>query len=76
MGEYPSDNGFDYKCPKCGCHVIHTWLVAICYDCDYEGTRLEFANNNQTREHEEKFAKRIPQLKIEFKERLGMEMKH
>lgn len=64
MGDYSeSPNGYNYKCPKCGCQTIHTWLVAICYNCTYEGSRLEFANNELTIEHEKKFKKRIPQLK-------------
>jgi len=74
MGIFPSKNGYDYKCPKCGCHVIHTWLVAICYDCNYEGSRLEFANNEQTIEHEKKFKSKIPELKAMFTERLKAEI--
>lgn len=65
MGSFPVRE-FDYMCPKCGCHEIHTWLIAICYECGYEGQRTDFANNEQTRQHELKFRKRIPQIKYQM----------
>jgi len=55
MGSYPSDNGFDYTCPSCGCKEIHTWLIAICYNCNYEGKRSEFAANEKTKKWEKHF---------------------
>jgi len=54
MPTYPT-SGFDYTCPKCGCKEIHTWLVAICYGCDYSGKRTEFAANKKTKQWEKKF---------------------
>lgn len=50
------------KCPKCNCPYVHTWLVAICYNCNYEGSRLEFACTEEQKEIERKFALEIPRL--------------
>lgn len=50
------------KCPKCGSEQIHTWIVAICYICGYEGQRLEFANTEDCKKRELEFRKHIPEL--------------
>ena len=55
MGSYPSENGFDYTCPNCGCKEIHTWLIAICYGCGHEARRSEFAANEKTKKWEKHF---------------------
>lgn len=57
----------EMKCPKCGCPYIHTWLVAICYHCGYEGSRLEFAITEDCIKREIEFKKKIPILISRFK---------
>lgn len=52
----------EMKCPKCGCRYIHTWITAICYNCEYEGQRLEFADTEECRQRELEFKKKIPML--------------
>lgn len=64
MGDYTKSE--DMRCPKCGCMYIHTWLVAICYNCNYEGSRLEFANTEEAKQRELKFRNKIAPLMASF----------